>query len=241
MPIIVEVVDRGATQSTFDKVFQYFEEVDRQFSPFRKDSEVTRTNRGEVLAKDYSLQMQDVLAVAEITKQQTNGYFDVWHNGRFDPSGVVKGWAIAKASQFLEKDGFTNFYINAGGDIQTRGKNSEKSAWKVGIKNPFHPEEIVKVIRLSGKAIATSGTYIRGEHIYNPVTNNFQVEVVSMSVIGPNILDADRFATAAFAMGRKGIDFIENLSGFEGYMIDRDHQATPTSHFRDHLDVRRTS
>ena len=62
-------------------------------------------------------------------------------------------------------------------------------------------------------------------------------DIVSLSVIGPNIYEADRFATAAFAMGRKGIEFIENLnvdSGprmFEGYMIDSKGIATMTSDF----------
>ena len=56
-------------------------------------------------------------------------------------------------------------------------------------------------------------------------------DVVSLSVIGPNIYEADRFATAAFAMGQEGIRFIERLEGFEGYMIDRHGQATFTSGF----------
>jgi thiamine biosynthesis lipoprotein len=50
-------------------------------------------------------------------------------------------------------------------------------------------------------------------------------------VIGPNVYDADRFATAAFAMGRNGIEFIEKLAGFEGYLIDQERQATYTSGF----------
>ena len=50
-------------------------------------------------------------------------------------------------------------------------------------------------------------------------------------MIGPNIYEADRFATAAFAMGRDGILFIEELQGFEGYMIDRNGMATLTSGF----------
>jgi thiamine biosynthesis lipoprotein len=56
-------------------------------------------------------------------------------------------------------------------------------------------------------------------------------DVLSLTVIGPNIYEADRFATAAFAMGEEGIRFIERLEGFEGYMIDRRGQATFTSGF----------
>jgi thiamine biosynthesis lipoprotein len=56
-------------------------------------------------------------------------------------------------------------------------------------------------------------------------------EVVSLTVIGPDIYEADRFATAAFAMGQAGIIFVEQLEGFEGYLINQEGQATFTSGF----------
>jgi len=56
------------------------------------------------------------------------------------------------------------------------------------------------VVYVTDEGIATSGTYLRGEHIYNPKTGEAASEIVSLTVIGPNIYEADRFATAAFAM-----------------------------------------
>ena len=53
----------------------------------------------------------------------------------------------------------------------------------------------------------------------------------SLTVIGPNVYEADRFATAAFAMGREGLRFIEEQPGLEGYMIDRSGMASYTSGF----------
>ncbi len=55
--------------------------------------------------------------------------------------------------------------------------------------------------------------------------------VASVTVIGPDVYEADRFATAAFAMGERGIRFLESLDGFEGYMIDNDGIATMTTGF----------
>src|SRR5262249_26902285 len=111
-------------------------------------------------------------------------------------------------------------------------KNSQGQPWRVGIRNPFHMQQIVKVLAVSDRGVATSGTTIRGQHIYNPKTEGPLVsDVVSITVIGPNIYEADRFATAAFAMGEEGICFIERLEGFEGYMIDRRGRATLTSGF----------
>lgn len=92
--------------------------------------------------------------------------------------------------------------------------------------------EIVKVLSICDGGVATSGTYVRGQHIYNPKKDGTPItDIVSLTVIGPDICTADCYATAAFAMGTEGITFIENLDGFEGYMIDKDRQATYTSGF----------
>jgi thiamine biosynthesis lipoprotein len=77
---------------------------------------------------------------------------------------------------------------------------------------------------------------MRGAHIYNPRDAADQLdEIVSLTVIGPDVLEADRMATAAFAMGRLGVYFIEALPDFEAYMIDRSGQATMTTHFSDYV------
>ena len=112
------------------------------------------------------------------------------------------------------------------------GSNSQGQDWRVGIRNPFNLHEIVKVLAVSNCGVATSGTSIRGQHIYDPHNSHqLRTDLVSLTVIGPNIYEADRFATAAFAMGNAGIMFIEQLAGFEGYAIDRNGQAIYTSDF----------
>jgi thiamine biosynthesis lipoprotein len=194
-------------------------------------------NRGEIKIENASTSMQEVFALAEKTKTETNGYFDMHqHSGTLDPSGIVKGWAILNAANMLRAQGFENFYVEAGGDIESSGVNKDGLPWSVGIKNPFNQKEIIKVLYPKGKGVATSGSYIRGAHIYNPLDpNSTLIEVVSLTVLGPNVLEADRFATAAFAMGKRGIQFIEQLAGFEGYSIDKAGTATMTSNFETFL------
>ena len=98
------------------------------------------------------------------------------------------------------------------------------------------PAQIVKTIVPGDRGVATSGTYVRGQHVYDPHAPGQRLdEVVSLTVIGPDIYEADCFATAAFAMGRAGILFIEQLDGFEGYMIDKYGQATLTSGFEGYV------
>jgi thiamine biosynthesis lipoprotein len=233
MPVTVEILDQAAKQVSADEVFEYFNYIDKKFSTYKTDSEISRINRGEIKAGDYSEDMKTVFALSRETKQLSYGYFDICRpDGKIDPSGLVKGWAIETAAQILKKRGFKNFYVEAGGDIQAFGKNGQGRSWSVGIKNPFNQKEIVKVVYLANLGLATSGSYIRGQHIYNPHEQKKVIsEIVSLTVIGPNVYEADRFATAAFAMGSKGINFIENLNGFEGYMIDSKGIATETRGF----------
>ena len=232
MPVTLEVVDSNVTGDVFESIFAYFEYVDEKFSTYKDTSEISLINRHELALDNASEDMQTIFALAEQTRLETDGYFDIQNNGKIDPSGLVKGWAINQAAQILRQKGFKNFYVEAGGDIQLAGKNGKGKNWRVGIRNPFNMDEIVKVLSASECGVATSGTYVRGQHIYNPKNDGRPaLDILSLTVIGPDIYEADRFATAAFVMGKEGIAFIENLEGFEGYMIDRDKQATYTSGF----------
>ncbi len=232
MPITVRVVQAGATPETLESVFSYFQYIDDKFSTYKDDSEITYINRHELKLERASRDMRTVFELAEQTRQETNGYFNILRDGAYDPSGLVKGWAIYNVSGLLRRKGFENFYVEAGGDIEAAGKNAQGQNWRVGIRNPFNIHEIVKVVTITDGGIATSGTSIRGQHIYDPKsTAPLATSVVSLTVIGPNVYEADRFATAAFAMAEDGIAFIEDLDGFEGYQIDKNGLATFTSGF----------
>lgn len=232
MPIEIEIVGVDVHEA-LAKAFAYLVTVDERFSVYKEGSEISRINRGELLLAAASEDMKEVFALAEKTKKETNGYFDIRHpDGHLDPSGIVKGWAIRNTAARIRDAGYDNYLVNAGGDIAMSGKNAEGAEWSVGIRNPFNIQEIVKVVYPHGKGIATSGSYIRGAHIYNPhVPEEALDTIVSITLIGPDVLEADRFATAAFAMGERGIEFVANLPGFEGYAIDAKGVATMTDGF----------
>jgi thiamine biosynthesis lipoprotein len=233
MPITVEIVD-DAPAGLLDEVFDYFAAVDARFSTYKPDSEISALNQGRVALADMSLEMQEVLGLAERTRRETDGYFEIKRSdGRLDPSGIVKGWAIRNAADLVRRSGARDFHVDAGGDIQTGGKNPDGEHWRIGIRNPFNEREIIKAVAPKGRGIATSGSYVRGQHIYDPHAPRRPIEdIVSLTVIGPDVLEADRFSTAAFAMGKAGIHFIEELPGFEGYMVDAGGVATQTSGFK---------
>lgn len=231
MPIIVEVLDDGVTQVDLDAVFAYFTYIDETFSTYKASSEVSRVNRGELSRGEYSTDLRTILELAEQTKLETNGFFDIARDGVIDPSGIVKGWATRNAGCILAKLGFRDYYVDAGGDAQISGTKDGRP-WHVGLRNPFNRHENVKILALSGCGIATSGTAVRGQHIYDPHQPKVPIgDVVSLTVIGPDVYEADRIATAAFAMGVRGIQFIQQTPGLEGYQIRRDGICTYTSGF----------
>jgi thiamine biosynthesis lipoprotein len=232
MPVAIEIADLNAKREVFEKVFDYLISVDERFSVYKKNSEITLYNEGKISKENLSEEMKKVLELSEETKNKTDGFFDIAHEGKIDPSGLVKGWAIYNASKILRQMGFNNFYVEIAGDIEVAGLNSEGKKWAIGIRNPFNKKENVKVVYLSDRGIATSGTAERGQHIYNPQKPKETIkDILSLTVIGPNIYEADRFATAAFAMGSAGIYFIEKLADFEGYLIDKNGMAKMTSGF----------
>jgi len=231
MPITVAIIDNAVAEMAIGQIFAYFRAVDDRFSTYKEDSEISQINRGLPEAA-WSDEMRQIMRLCEETKQQTSGYFDIRRRGVLDPSGLVKGWAINQAAGQLRAGGIKNFRVDAGGDIQVSGLNRQGRAWRIGIRNPFDRHQIIKVVELNGEGIATSGTAIRGQHIYNPHQPNAEItDIVSLSVIGPDVYEADRFATAAFAMGVRGVAFIESWPGLEGYMVGADGKATFTSGF----------
>ena len=230
MPITIKVArhEERKTKKDLERVFNYFHYVDDQYSPFKETSQVAKLNRGEEVSKEMKL----ILSLSQDLRDQTGGYFDIVRpDGKIDPSGIVKGWAIKNAADILRKVGYRKFFVDAGGDAEIVGEN-----WKWGIRNPFNIQEIVKVLNLSNCGIATSGTYERGQHIYNPVTKRSDLtDIVSLTVIGPNVFEADKFSTPAFAMGKVGIEFIEKQKDLEGYMIDKEGIATYTTGFEKYV------
>jgi thiamine biosynthesis lipoprotein len=236
MPITVDIVSASAT-SLIGAAFAYFAAVDRRFSLFRPDSEITALNEMRLSPNAISAEMREVLLLAERTRRETRGYFQARRPGcGLDPSGIVKGWAIRNAARMIEAAGADNFLVDAGGDIQSHGTAADGEAWRIGIRNPFNTSETVKVVQPRGRGVATSGTYARGQHIYDPHRSARPItDIVSLTVIGGDVLEADRFATAAFAMGRDGIFFIEDRPGLEGYLIGADGIATQTSGFKDYV------
>jgi thiamine biosynthesis lipoprotein len=231
MPVTVHVVDDTARNEAIDAVFDDFTLLDRTFSPFIRDSAVSRINRGELRSEDAGRLVNRAIDLCRLYEQATDGYFSAWIEGRFDPSGLIKGWAIDRACSILDSNEYQDYYVDAGGDVQTRGRNADGGPWRVGIRNPVERDKVARVVLASGLAVATSGTYEKGEHILDPHSGRPVNAWLSFTVVGPDILDADVFATACCAMGTAGLEFVSHQAGYEAYAIDTQLCAGYTSGF----------
>jgi len=231
MPVTVQVVDDMADGEALDKVFEDFALLDRTFSPFLVGSEVSRINRAELRPEDAGVLVNQAINLCRLYEHATAGYFSAWFAGRFDPSGLVKGWAIDRACSILDRYGYRDFFVDAGGDVQTRGRNTEGGHWRVGVRHPVERDKVACVVLASGLAVATSGTYEKGEHILDPHTGKPATALLSFTVVGPDILQADVYATAGFAMGVSGLEFIGRTPRYEAFAVDRQLRAGYTAGF----------
>src|SRR5579862_946219 len=104
MPVTVEIVDSAATDEAIRAAYDYFAYIDGKFSTYKPASEIMRINRGELNERDWSDDMRIIFMLAEETKQRTGGFFDIKRPNQptgpfYDPSGIVKGWAILQVAK----------------------------------------------------------------------------------------------------------------------------------------------
>jgi thiamine biosynthesis lipoprotein len=206
-----------AAEAAVAAAFASLRRADTLFSTFRSDSQVSRLRRGALPGDERDPLLDTVLDLCEQARTDTAGYFDA-RVGRpeFDPSGLVKGWAVERAAVGLAAATDLDFCVNAGGDIATRGR------WRVGVENPARPAELVATVDVNGGAVATSGSAHRGTHIVDPHTGAAAVGLRSVTVVGPSLTRADGYATGAFARGNSAVVWLDRLAGYEALLVTAD-------------------
>lgn len=234
MPIGIEIHDPDVDPQALDVAFEWFRWVDATFSTYKADSEISRLNRGELTLADAHPDVRAVLGRCEELHEETEGYFDIrvpFLRGVIDPSGLVKGWSVERAGQVLAEAGARNYAINAGGDIVVRGHPPGAGLWRIGIKHPFERDRVAAVVVATDTAVATSATYERGLHIFNPHTGGPPPGLLSVTVTGPDLGTADAYATAIFAMGEDGPAWVATLDGYDAMIIRDNHTVLSTPGF----------
>jgi len=214
-----------------DAAVAWFHDVDRRFSPYRGDSQVTRVGTGELAFEDADEQVRAMFTLADLVRDRTDGYFDPRRfraDGRRDPTGVVKGWAVDEAVAALRLAGARNAQVIAGGDLVAIGEPEPGRPWRIGVRHPDLPGDTAAILAVRDLAVATSGLYERGGHIVDPHTGRVPAGLRSLTVIGPTLAFADAYATAGFAMGESGIAWAGREPGFGALGITAAGQVTWT-------------
>ncbi|MEO3936535.1 FAD:protein FMN transferase [Dermatophilaceae bacterium Soc4.6] len=182
---------------------------DAQFSTYRPDSEVSRVQRGQLPVADASPRLRLVAALCHEASQRTDGAFSAWlpRDGRpvFDPTGLVKGWAVQEAFEALQTDlrplGAHDVLVVAGGDVALTCARTDTPDWVVGVEDPRERTSLLLQLPMRVGAVATSGTAARGLHVLDPRTGSPAASLLSATVVGPRLMWADVDATALLAAG----------------------------------------
>jgi thiamine biosynthesis lipoprotein len=147
-----------------------------------------------------------------------------------DLGAVVKGLAVDAAARELQP--FTDFAIDAGGDLYLGGCNAKGAPWSVGIRHPRRDGELIDSLAVTNEAVCTSGDYERGRHILDPRSGEPPHAVASATVVAPSAMLADALATAVFVLGpADGIELLDRL-GVEGLVITPDLERHETRGLR---------
>jgi FAD:protein FMN transferase len=239
--ISLDVRDTGFDQDFVDACFAWFRRVDDLFSTWRPDTEIMRIGRSQLRPDDASPEVREVLDLCEQMRLESHGAFDIGvgadpyllpRPGRapLDPSGLVKGWAVARAGQMLRDAGARNFSVSAGGDLVADGHPQDGTAgWRVGVQHPWERDRVAAVLAVSNRAVATSGRYERGEHIIDPRSGLPAYGLASVTVVGPDLALADAYATATMVLGPvDGMRWLATRIGYEGVAISDDRVVITT-------------
>ena len=211
------------------RVEEVFRGYDERFSLYRPDSELSRIADGRLRLGAASEQTRDAYAEALRWSGRTLGAFTPHRpDGVLDLAGTVKALAIRDAGAALDAAGALDWVVNAGGDSLER-RPADLPPRAVGIADPDRRGRILTAITLSGRrrAVATSGTSERGEHVWGRAPGIRQATVVA-----DDIVTADVYATAILAAGTDLLDALTATADLDALLLRDDGEMLATGGIR---------
>lgn len=228
MPVSLAVrgglAETSAADGAWAETMAQLRWVDLVFSTWKADSYVSRLGRGEVTLADCPPEVAEVVALAERAEAESGGAFschlpDPEGRRRFDPTGVVKGWAVERAAAPLRRLDGTDFALSAGGDMVCRTVRPDAPPWRVGIEDPRDPKRLIATVPVHNGAVATSGTAHRGSHLVDARSGLAPEAVASVTVVTGSLTWADIDATAAYAHGADAASWLRGRPGRTGLVV----------------------
>jgi FAD:protein FMN transferase len=162
---------------------------------------------------------------------------------RLDFGGVAKGWAAHQAMRRLEPYGPA--LVDAGGDIAVSGLQQDGQPWYIGVENPFEPGADLMTLQIGRCGVATSGRDTRAwvhagrnkHHIIDPRTGQpAETDVLTATVIAPDVLTAETAAKTVFILGSKsGKAWLEARPNLAGLLVLENEQQIQSKHFESYV------
>ena len=229
--VLFDVRDAEPDDGTVDRAVAYLRSMESIFSTYQPDSEVSRLRDGRLALMDADPVVREVLERCDRIRRETDSAFDHRSGADLDPSGYVKGWAIEGAARIMSDGGTHSFVISAGGDIIARGTPPGGTAWTAAIRDPEDVDAVLGTVTLTDSAIATSGRYERGDHIWTTLDD--ADALTSVSVLGPDLGIADAVATAIFAGGLCDATWLGRFGDYQFVAVTEDRRIlrSPTARF----------
>jgi thiamine biosynthesis lipoprotein len=225
----------GCSTALLDELFAWWHWVDRTFSVYRPDSQVSLIAAGLPLPGGPHHLVDEVLDRCAGLFFETGGRFDAWPEGPagpVDPSGYVKGWSVDVAAALLQGAGIGDYCIAAGGDLRVAGCAGGGQPWRIGIQHPLERRAVAAVLRATALAVATSGSYERGAHIWGQQPGG---TLLSATVAGPRLGTADALATALYAADGRADDWFDRFAEYDYLLISADRRVRYTRGMRRYL------
>jgi FAD:protein FMN transferase len=218
----------GRVSAALAAAAEWLRHVDAVFSPYRPQSQISRLAAGTLRLSACSPEVWEVHRLCDEARHRTHGWFDAGFAGGFDPTGLVKGWAVERAAAMLRSAGADAVCVNGGGDVQVHG-----GPWRIGVTDPLRPGNLVTAVDAHGDlAVATSGPAERGAHILDPRTRHPVEQVfASVTVVCRGLTDADVLATAACAMGTAAPSWLRAQPATEAFAVHPDGTTWSTPGF----------
>ncbi|QYH34657.1 FAD:protein FMN transferase [Salinibacterium sp. M195] len=210
-----------------------FREVDDRFSLYRRDSELSMIADGRLLLSAASSPLLASYSRALEWRNATGCNFSPHRpDGAIDLNGIVKAEAIDQAGAHLTAAGCPQWSINVGGDIlisptggatgvSARAGQPAPAILRAGIADPATPAQLLCSLELRHprRAIATSGSAQRGDHIWRGGSTE-PAQFVQVSVVANDIVTADVLATTIVAGGEIALDDVTDRWDVDVITVD---------------------
>lgn len=167
-----------------------------------------------------------------------------------DVNAIAQGFSVDVVSEFLEKQGSTNYLVEIGGELKAKGVNAKGNTWRIGIDKPEDGNQVAgadlqTIIEITGKSLATSGNYrkffvengVKYAHTINPKTGYpAKNKLLSATIIADDCMTADAYATVCMASGfEKSLEVLNKVKGLEAYLIYNDNEGKYQTYVTDGL------